>query len=67
MNGETQAVVHQRCPECGEPLVLITRYAVLAPRTEVLRSGLTSRVRYQPAWACRNGACRYHELVSPDR
>jgi ribosomal protein S27AE len=61
-----RTAIDKRCPDCGGPVVFVNRYAVLAPRTELLRSGLEARVRYQPAWACRNGACHYHEWVTAD-
>jgi ribosomal protein S27AE len=60
-------VIEKQCPRCGGPLVLVTRYAGLAPRTELLRSGLEGPVRYHPAWVCGSGGCHYREWVDEDR
>ena len=56
----------RRCPRCDSPLVFVSRYAILNNRPIVGRSGVEngSRIRHEPAWACRNGACNYRELPS---
>ncbi len=68
MNGPTYPVGGTtRCPRCDSPLVFISKYAVLAERPALSRSGLEEPrkpVRHEPAWVCRNGACHYHQLVS---
>lgn len=53
------------CPQCRNTLVFTSRYPVLAVGLALERSGsqIGDRIRYEPAWVCRNGGCDYRELV----
>jgi hypothetical protein len=52
------------CPQCRNTLVFSSRYPVLAVGM-ALASGsyAAERIRYEPAWVCRNGGCDFREFV----
>jgi len=66
VSGSSNVGGTRRCPRCNSPLVFVSRYAIPNTRPTVGRSGLESgsRIRREPAWACRSGACNYRELPS---
>jgi len=66
VSGSSHVGGTRRCPRCSSPLVFVSRYAILNTRSTVGRSGLEngSRIRHEPAWACRNDACSYREFPS---
>jgi hypothetical protein len=53
------------CPRCRNTLVFKNHYPVLlvgtAPGRSASEAGM--RIRYEPAWVCRNGCCDYREIV----
>ena len=53
------------CPKCRNTLVFSSRYPVLAVGMALERSApeVGERIRYEPAWVCRNGGCVYREIV----
>ena len=53
----------RRCPECRDTLVFSSRSPVLTAGMALTRTGSEAgdRIRYEPAWVCRNGDCGYRE------
>jgi hypothetical protein len=58
VEGETKP-----CPHCRQTLVFQPRYRVLAIGLLMQPGAVPAdRIRFQPAWVCRNGGCVYREL-----
>jgi len=55
----------RQCPQCRDVLVFSSRYPVLTVGMALTRprSDVRDRIRYEPAWVCRNGGCDYRELL----
>lgn len=52
------------CPQCRQTLIFSSNYPVLSVGMALITSGKEeNRIRYEPAWVCRNGGCDYRELV----
>ena len=59
MDGDTKP-----CPRCHGMLVF-TRHCALLTVGAAYQTGSErgERIRYAPAWVCRNGGCDYQEVV----
>jgi hypothetical protein len=52
------------CPQCRDSLVFNRRYPCLRVGAMLVSSARDrDRIRYEPAWVCRNGGCDYRELI----
>ena len=55
------------CPQCRGILVFNRHCAVLAVGVAYQAgSERGDRIRYAPAWVCRNGGCDYRELLTEE-
>ena len=60
MEGDTKP-----CPQCHGMLVFNRHCAVLTVgAAHQTGSERGDRIRYAPAWVCRNGGCDYRDVVS---
>jgi hypothetical protein len=53
----------ERCPECGDRLVFLSRYPLLSVGPGVPSPQQRDGVHYHRVWLCRNGDCHYRELL----
>jgi hypothetical protein len=52
------------CPQCRSTLVFSSRYPVLTVGMALVSDPpAPERIRYAPAWVCRNGGCDFREFV----
>ena len=59
MDGDTKP-----CPQCHGMLVFSRHYAILAVGMAYQTgSERGDRIRYSPAWVCRNGGCDFREEI----